>query len=158
MVPEASWLIDVELDDSKVLETERESIESDIVPYRAYIFGNVPCASRMRIGVCGLFFFIVGYALVRNDLQTLIRLTSPQPRSSPALQEEERDALRCWRWGGKGWRRCTNRTAALCSEVWQNRNRTSLRDLVKAYRADIVRVCGRIPAEENMRRYVVVVD
>jgi hypothetical protein len=35
-------------------------------------------------------------------------------------------------------RRETYRTAALCSEVWQKRKRTSRRDFVKAYLADIV--------------------
>ena len=30
--------------------------------------GSVFKASLSMIGVCGLFFFIVGYALVRNDL------------------------------------------------------------------------------------------
>jgi hypothetical protein len=32
------------------------------------------------------------------------------------------------------------RTAALCSEVWQKRKRTSRRDFVNAYLADIVSV------------------
>jgi len=36
--------------------------------YLANTFGSVPSASRSRIGVCGLFFFMVGYARVRNDL------------------------------------------------------------------------------------------
>lgn len=38
------------------------------LPYRAYTRGCVPAASLIIIGVCGLFFFMVGYALVRNDL------------------------------------------------------------------------------------------
>jgi len=42
----------------------------------------------------------------------------------------------------------TYRTAALCSDVWQNRKRTSLRLLVKAYLLDMTggfqsRVCVR---------------
>lgn len=31
--------------------------------------------------------------------------------------------------------------AALCSEVWQNRNRTSLRAFVNAYLLDIASIC-----------------
>jgi hypothetical protein len=39
-----------------------------------------------------------------------------------------------------GYDRVMNdRRAALCSEVWQKRNRTSRRDFVKAYFADMVR-------------------
>jgi len=37
-------------------------------PYLAYTFGKVPWASRSRIGVTGLFFFMMGYARVRNVL------------------------------------------------------------------------------------------
>ena len=37
-------------------------------PYRAKTLGSVPKASRSMIGMCGLFFFMVGYALVRNVL------------------------------------------------------------------------------------------
>lgn len=37
-------------------------------PYRAYILGSVPAASRSMMGVSGLFFFMVGYARVRKDL------------------------------------------------------------------------------------------
>lgn len=83
------------------------------------------------MGVCGLFFFIVGYALVRKDLQ----LDSKHSLSSFRLILGRRhlEASRTGRW-------CTHRTAALCSEVWQKRKRTSLRDLVKAYLADIVAV------------------
>ena len=41
------------------------------LPYLAKTFGSVPAAPRNIIGVEGLFFFIVGYALVRNDLPRL---------------------------------------------------------------------------------------
>lgn len=37
-------------------------------PYRAKTRGCVPAASLNMIGVCGLFFFIVGYARERKDL------------------------------------------------------------------------------------------
>jgi hypothetical protein len=55
----------------------------------------------------------------------------------------------CWEEGVRASRTgggATHRTAALCSEVWQKRKRTSLRDLVKAYLADIVAVwcSGRV--------------
>ncbi len=40
----------------------------DSSPYLANIFGSVPNASRIIIGVCGLFFFIVGYARNKKDL------------------------------------------------------------------------------------------
>lgn len=43
-----------------------------LIPYRANIRGCVPAASLNMIGVCGLFFFIVGYARDRN---VLLRLT-----------------------------------------------------------------------------------
>lgn len=38
-------------------------------PYLAQTFGSTPNASRMRIGTLGLFFFMVGYARVMNDLE-----------------------------------------------------------------------------------------
>lgn len=37
-------------------------------PNLVHIFGSMPVASRMRMGMCGLCFFIVGYARLRNDL------------------------------------------------------------------------------------------
>lgn len=37
-------------------------------PYLAYTLGKVPAASRSMMGVLGLFFFMVGYARVRNAL------------------------------------------------------------------------------------------
>lgn len=46
-------------------------IQRGSVPYRAYTFGSTPSASRIMIGVWGLFFFIVGYARVKKDLQLL---------------------------------------------------------------------------------------
>lgn len=46
----------------------------------------------------------------------------------------------------------TYRTAALFSEVWQKRKRTSLRDLAKANLADISRVLGRREGEEEEGR------
>ena len=36
------------------------SWEHGVVPYRAYTLGKVPEASRIMMGVEGLFFFIVG--------------------------------------------------------------------------------------------------
>lgn len=36
----------------------------------------MPIASRIMIGVCGLFFFMVGYARVRNDLRLPVRISS----------------------------------------------------------------------------------
>lgn len=46
-----------------------------IVPYLAKTLGSTPNASRIIIGVCGLFFFIVGYALFKNDLAWLATVT-----------------------------------------------------------------------------------
>lgn len=46
------------------------------IPYLAKTFGSTPNASRIMIGVCGLFFFIVGYALVKKDLP-LVQHDSP---------------------------------------------------------------------------------
>lgn len=40
-------------------------------PYLAYTLGDVPAASLSRIGICGLFFFIVGYARVKKDLDAI---------------------------------------------------------------------------------------
>ncbi len=40
-------------------------------PYLANTLGSTPRASRSMIGTCGLFFFIVGYARVRNDLLSI---------------------------------------------------------------------------------------
>jgi hypothetical protein len=34
--------------------------------------GDVPAASRIKMGVNGLFFFIVGYARLRKDLEDAI--------------------------------------------------------------------------------------
>lgn len=41
---------------------------------------------------------------------------------------------------------CKNLVAALCSELWQKRNRTSFNPLVKAYLPDMVIKC-RTPSE-----------
>jgi len=49
--------------------------ESDI-PYRAYTLGSTPLASRIKMGVWGLCFFIVGYDFVRNDLFNIINMLS----------------------------------------------------------------------------------
>jgi hypothetical protein len=46
------------------------------VPYLAQTLGWTSCASRMRIGVCGLCFFIVGYVRVRKDLGGLVSVLS----------------------------------------------------------------------------------
>lgn len=40
------------------------------------------------------------------------------------------------------WRYNTYLVAALCSEVWQKRKRTSLRDFVNAYLVAILSVCS----------------
>lgn len=44
------------------------------IPYLAKTFGSMPNASLIMIGVCGLFFFMVGYARDRNDLACLLVL------------------------------------------------------------------------------------
>jgi len=49
-------------------ERRTKNVQKTAIPYLAYILGWVPCASRIKIGVFGLFFFMVGYARVRNDL------------------------------------------------------------------------------------------
>ena len=46
----------------------RSSIFSLPYSYLAYTLGSTPLASRIMMGMYGLFFFIVGYARVRNDL------------------------------------------------------------------------------------------
>jgi hypothetical protein len=81
------------------------------------------------MGVWGLFFFMVGYDLVRNDLQRNEELASGIFR------------IKLGRWDrGRAYR-----TAALCSEVWQKRNRTSFKDFVNVYLLDMVD-SGRIAA------------
>ena len=67
------------------------------------------------MGVAGLFFFMVGYARVRKDL---VRPARSAPTATSGSDEGAEEA---------------HRVAALCSAVWQNRKRTSLSDLVKAY-------------------------
>lgn len=47
--------------------SQMESRDSS-VPYLAYTLGSVPRASRIMMGVYGLFSFIVGYARFRNVL------------------------------------------------------------------------------------------
>ena len=39
------------------------------LPYLAHILGSTAVASRIMIGTCGLFFFMVGYARLRNVLE-----------------------------------------------------------------------------------------
>lgn len=48
-----------------------------LIPYLAHTFGSVPVASRIKIGMFGLFFFIVGYARLRNVLNGLQILNQP---------------------------------------------------------------------------------
>ena len=38
------------------------------IPYLAQTLGSTPEASRIKMGVLGLWCFIVGYARFRNDL------------------------------------------------------------------------------------------
>jgi hypothetical protein len=83
------------------------------------------------IGVWGLFFFIVGYARDRNDLASTVinhptlffesQLLSNPPITSPSKPRTK-----------------THLVGPLCSEVWQNRNRTSFSDFVKAYLPDMI--------------------
>lgn len=44
-------------------------IQSAYTPYLANTFGSVPIASLIRIGVCGLCFFITGYDFWRKVLR-----------------------------------------------------------------------------------------
>ena len=39
------------------------------IPYLANTFGSTPDASLIMIGICGLFFFIVGYARFKKELE-----------------------------------------------------------------------------------------
>lgn len=48
----------------------KSAIFSRPYSYLAYTLGSTPLASRIMMGMYGLFFFIVGYARVRNDLQS----------------------------------------------------------------------------------------
>ena len=47
---------------------QSRSYQFQNVPYRAKTFGSVPNASRSMIGTFALLRFMMGYALVRNDL------------------------------------------------------------------------------------------
>lgn len=86
-----------------------------LIPYLANTLGSTPSASRSIIGTWGLFFFIVGYALIRNDLSF-----------------DQRSGLQPVHFIKR-----THRTAALGSEVWQKWKRTSFSDFVKAYLLDM---------------------
>jgi hypothetical protein len=89
-------------------------------PNLVHIFGSVPVASRIRIGMCGLCFFMVGYARFRNDL-------SGRPSGQNGAGGGSSEA---W------WEAYL--AASLACEEWQRWNRTSLRPEVKAYLAAIV--------------------
>ena len=52
-----------------LMYTVREHSVDVNLPYLAKTFGSTPSASLIMMGVCGLFFFIVGYARLRNDLE-----------------------------------------------------------------------------------------
>ena len=67
-----------------------------------------------------MFFFIVGYALVRKDLYSFSEHLVYHP-----------EAVR------------TYRAAALCSDVWQKWKRTSLSVFVKAYLPDMAMCCSQ---------------
>jgi hypothetical protein len=82
------------------------------------------------IGVNGLFFFIVGYARDRNDLGSIINnvlFSSFQLQLLSLLQARPLENM------GQ-----THLVGPLCSEVWQNKNRTSFSDFVKAYLPDMI--------------------
>lgn len=64
-------------------------------PYLAYILGCVPCASRIRIGMFGLFFFIVGYARLMNDLLLSQHWSQNNPFSIAAIPFSESLQLTC---------------------------------------------------------------
>ena len=98
------------------------------VPYLAYTLGCVPRASRRRIGVYGLCFFIVGYARLINVLHAFVqsfiysisnRITRIIEKANTGIEFISHKQ--------------TNLVALLWSEVWQNRKRSSFRPLVKAY-------------------------
>lgn len=75
----------------------------------------------------------------------LLRLLRPQTNWQYAIAADQglvRVAeIDSFTFASKG-RRFAYRAAALCSDVWQNRKRTSLRDLAKAYLPDMACVVG----------------
>jgi hypothetical protein len=82
------------------------------------------------MGIWGLCFFIVGYVLVRNDLWAHAHGQSVVPS----------------RWFGSLG---AYRVAALCSDVWQKRKRTSLRAVEKAYLVDMAGGGGSIAVSRD---------
>lgn len=85
-------------------------------PYLAHTFGATPVASRIRIGVSGLCFFMVGYARLMNVLNHPDQLVCPQVFSNTA----------------------SYLAASLACDDEQRWKRTSRRVLPKAYRAAIL--------------------
>ena len=96
-------------------------------PNLVHIFGSVPVASRIKIGVCGLCFFMVGYARLRNDLLS---------------KDHVGGYLRGGKDGGWWMVRWLYLVTSLACDEWQRWNRTSLRPEVKTYLVDIFTVCG----------------
>ena len=87
------------------------------IPYLANTLGSVPWASRSIIGVWGLFFFMVGYALMRKDLFILYEY--PLREGSNSVSPKRFTAVRIRKGNGRrrGTREAPNLVAALCSEV-----------------------------------------
>ena len=74
------------------------------------------------MGVCGLFFFMVGYARVRNVLDQRSGSVDGATQAKK-IQKAKRGVLRTERY----------LVAELCSDCWQKKKRSSLMDVVKAY-------------------------
>jgi hypothetical protein len=74
------------------------------VPNLAYTLGRVPDASRIRMGVSGLLFFMVGYARVMKDLVWVGEIVSQRLGTGvqggrAGEKETRRERGRAW----KGW-------------------------------------------------------
>jgi hypothetical protein len=91
----------------------------------------MPVASLIRMGMFGLFFFIVGYARFRNDLSIAKEGLAFDPG---ALRK-----FKSMPYGESG----TYLVASLAGDEWHRWKRTSLRLEVKAYLLDIVDDRGR---------------